>query len=83
METIEAHAALGLSGHRTRRAAPALLCKNGAELVGIVHEREGRVALEEMAASLADYRKALDGLSELMEQAATRLAVALCEPVAR
>ncbi len=82
VETIEAHAALGAGGHRTRRAALALLCKNGAELVGIVREREGRAALEEVAASLADYRKALDGLSEMMEQAATRLAVALCEPVA-
>ncbi len=82
VETIEAHAALGAGGHRTRRAALALLCKNGAELVGIVRERDGRAALEEVAASLADYRKALDGLSEMMEQAATRLAVALCEPVA-
>lgn len=82
VETIEAHAALGAGGHRTRRAALALLCKNGAELVEVVREREGRAALEDVAASLADYRKALDGLSELMEQAATRLAVALCEPVA-
>ena len=82
VETIEAHAALGPDGHRTRRAALALLCKTGAELVEIVREREGRAALEDVASSLEDYREALRMLSELTETAAMRLALALCEPVA-
>ena len=82
VETIEAHAAIGPDGHRTRRAALALLCKTGAELVDIVREREGRAALEDVAASLEDYREALRMLSELTETAAMRLALALCEPVA-
>jgi hypothetical protein len=82
VDAVERNGPAGLGPGRTRRAALALLTKSGAELAGLARDRQDRRAVEDVAAGLEDYRQSLAGLAELMDHAAERLALALCEPVA-
>jgi hypothetical protein len=79
---VERNGPAGQGPSRTRRAALALLTKSGAELAGLARDRQARRAVEDVAACLEDYRQSLAGLAELMDLAADRLSLALCEPVA-
>jgi len=81
VEAVERNGPAGPGPGRTRRAALALLTKSGAELAGLARDRQARRAVEDVAACLEDYRQSLAGLAELMDLAADRLSLALCEPV--